>query len=56
LGLLGFAANIEKFTNKGSTWHRVQMGPLASRSKLASARNQLIQEGIDSMVIKRKVN
>ena len=56
LALLGFEANIEKFTNKGSTWHRVQMGPIANRSKLSSARNQLIQEGMDSMVIKRKVN
>jgi cell division protein FtsN len=56
LGLLGFEANIEKFSNKGSTWHRVQIGPLANRSKLASARSQLIQEGIDTMVIKRKVN
>lgn len=56
LGLLGFEANIEKFSNKGSTWHRVQIGPLANRSKLASARGQLIQEGIDTMVIKRKVN
>jgi cell division protein FtsN len=56
LGLLGFEANIEKFSNKGTTWHRVQMGPLASRSKLSAARSQLIQEGIDTMVIKRKVN
>jgi cell division protein FtsN len=56
LALLGFEANIEQFTHKGSTWHRVQMGPIANRSKLSSARSQLIQEGMDSMVIKRKVN
>jgi cell division protein FtsN len=56
LGLLGFEANIEKFSNKGNTWHRVQMGPIANRSKLSAARSQLIQEGIDTMVIKRKVN
>lgn len=38
----------------GDTWHRVLVGPFQSPSKLANARAALLQNGIDSIVLKRK--
>ncbi|MEH6548960.1 MAG: SPOR domain-containing protein [Pseudomonadales bacterium] len=56
LGLLGFPANLEKFQHKSDTWHRVHIGPIESRSKLADTRSKLIEERIETMVIKRKAS
>ncbi len=53
--LLGFEAKIDKIkTNSGDTWHRVQVGPFTSRSKLAKARSTLVNKGINPLVLKRK--
>ncbi len=38
----------------GDTWHRVLVGPFQSQSTLANARAALLQNGIDSIVLKRK--
>jgi cell division protein FtsN len=39
----------------GDTWHRVQVGPFTSRSKLSKARSSLIHEGIETLLLKRKL-
>ena len=53
--LMGLDAKVEQVTVKnGSRWHRVQVGPFISRSKLSKARNQLVSEGIDTLLLKRK--
>lgn len=53
--LLGLEANIDKVTgNNGDTWHRVQVGPFTSRSKLAKTRSTLVNKGINPLVLKRK--
>ena len=53
--LLGLEASMEPVTGRnGETWHRVQVGPFVSRSKLAKARSTLISEGIDTLLLKRK--
>ncbi len=55
--LLGMDVKIESSTGEeGSTWHRVLVGPFASRSKLAKARSTLINKGIDTLLLKRKVS
>lgn len=40
----------------GRKWHRVMVGPFTSRSKMARARSMLIDDGIDTMLIKRKTS
>jgi cell division protein FtsN len=53
--LMGMDAKVEAVSGKGSgTWHRVQVGPFSSRSKLSKARNQLISEGIETLLLRRK--
>jgi cell division protein FtsN len=55
--LMGLDAKVEEVTVKsGERWHRVQVGPFDSRSKLSKARNTLINEGIDTLLLKRKAN
>lgn len=54
--LLGLDTKVEAVSGKGNgTWHRVQVGPFKSRSKLSATRNTLIAEGIETLLLKRKV-
>ena len=54
--LLGMDTKVEEVTGKGDgTWHRVQVGPFVSRSKLSKARNTLISNNIETLLLKRKV-
>ncbi|MBD2857506.1 SPOR domain-containing protein [Spongiibacter sp. KMU-158] len=52
--LLGLDARVESVDANGDRWHRVYVGPFQSRSKLASARDTLNGEGIDTLVIRQK--
>lgn len=53
--LLGLDANIEEVTvTPGDNWHRVHVGPFDSRSALAKAREILVTEGIDTLLLKQK--
>lgn len=52
--LMGLDASIESRKNKsGTMYHRIIVGPFTSRSALASARNKLIANNMNSMKIKR---
>ncbi|HCS28949.1 MAG TPA: SPOR domain-containing protein [Spongiibacteraceae bacterium] len=53
--LLGLEAKIEAVEANGDTWHRVYVGPFTSRSKLSKARSTLISEGIETLLLKRKL-
>ncbi len=53
--LLGLEAKIEAVQANGDTWHRVYVGPFTSRSKLSKARSTLISEGIETLLLKRKI-
>ena len=55
LVLLGLEAKIEAVEANGDTWHRVYVGPFTSRSKLSKARSTLISEGIETLLLKRKL-
>ena len=53
--LLNLNASVEAVDiTPGERWHRVLVGPLESRSMLASARSKLAENGIDSLLLKRK--
>ncbi|WP_438951315.1 SPOR domain-containing protein [Porticoccus sp.] len=53
--LLNLSASIEMVSPRpGETWHRVLVGPFANRAELASARESLSGNGIDSLLLKRK--
>ena len=55
LMLLNLDARIEKAdVGKGETWHRVIVGPFGSRSQLSKARNTLISNRFEALVLKRK--
>ncbi|MEE8056835.1 MAG: SPOR domain-containing protein [Pseudomonadales bacterium] len=54
--LMGLDANIDAVEANGDLWHRVQVGPFESRSQLAKTRNILISKGIDTLLLKRKVD
>lgn len=53
--LNGYDASLEptKYKN-GQTWYRLLIGPFTSQSKLAKARSDLLQNNIETLVIKRK--
>jgi len=54
--MMGLDSSIESNKNPGgTTWHRVMVGPLDNRSERAKARSALIDEGINTLVIKRKL-
>ncbi len=54
--LMDLNARVDAVKNaNGDLWHRVQVGPFESRSRLAKARNILISKGIDTLLLKRKV-
>lgn len=55
LMLLNLQARVEKANvGKDQTWHRVIVGPFQSRSKLAKARNTLLSNRFEALVLKRK--
>lgn len=55
--LLGLEVQTEAVRGgNGERWHRVQVGPFVSRSKLAKARGILIGEGYDTLLLKRKID
>ena len=47
LAFLGLEARIQSAQVSDDTWHRVQLGPFASNSKLSRAKNLLIENEID---------
>ena len=53
LALLGYSSQVAVANRNGTQWHRVQIGPLDSRSKMAAVRGQLLENGYDTLVIKR---
>lgn len=52
--LLGLDARVDAIKNTGDTWHRVYVGPFTSRSEMASARNLMISEGIETLLLKHR--
>jgi cell division protein FtsN len=51
--------NLEAYTEKvvvrnGETWHRVMVGPFDSASKLSKARNTLLSNRFEALVLKRE--
>ena len=53
--LLGLDARVEDVSvANGDLWHRVQVGPFEDRSRLSKARGILIDQGIDTLLLKRK--
>lgn len=53
--LQGYSVRINKTTNKNNIdWYRVQIGPIHSRSKLSQMRIQLLEKGIEPLVLKYK--
>ncbi len=49
LAFLGLEANIKSAIVNDQTWHRVQLGPFASETKLSHAKNLLIENKIKYM-------
>lgn len=47
LAFLGLEAKIESAVVNDDTWHRVQLGPFASESRLSRAKNLLIENRIE---------
>lgn len=53
--LLGLEAKVDAVSvASGDVWHRVQVGPFKDRSQLSKARGTLIDQGIDTLLLKRK--
>ncbi len=49
LAFLGLEARVKSAVVNDETWHRVQLGPFASQSKLSRAKNLLIEHDIKYM-------
>ena len=49
LAFLGLQASVKTAEVADETWHRVQLGPFASNSKLSRAKNLLIENDIQYM-------
>lgn len=55
LTLLNFTARIEQSSAKeGQVWHRVIVGPFSTRSQLAKARDTLLSNRYQAMLLTRK--
>ena len=54
LALLGISAQVQPVTVNGATWHRVRVGPLNGARQADTMRNQLANNGIDSLVMKNQ--
>jgi len=52
LALLGIVARVQSVTVDDATWHRVRVGPVAGARKADEIRQQLADNGIDSLVLK----
>ena len=52
LALIGIAAKLQTVTVNEATWHRVRIGPVIGARKADDLRNQLADNGIDSLVMK----
>lgn len=52
--ILGLDAKVEAVEANGDRWYRVYVGPFRSHNTLSSARAKLINEGIDTLVVKQK--
>ncbi|WP_269618568.1 SPOR domain-containing protein [Zhongshania sp. BJYM1] len=52
--LLGLDAKVESVEANGDRWHRVYVGPFQSHNTLSDARSKLINESIDTLVIRQK--
>lgn len=52
LALIGIVARIQTVKVKQATWHRVRIGPVTGARKADELRNQLADNGIDSLVMK----
>jgi cell division protein FtsN len=53
--MLNLSSRIEASAAKeGKTWHRVIVGPFANRSQLAKAKDTLLSNRYDAMLLKRK--
>lgn len=50
--LLDLKARTLKVTRQGESWHRVLVGPFASRAKVRDAQLKLLEDDIDSIVLK----
>lgn len=52
--LMNLTASVEKVTPRpGETWHRVLVGPMANATDVASAKDRLIANKIDFLLLKR---
>lgn len=54
LALLGISARIQSVTVNGATWHRVRVGPVNGARQADTMRNQLANNGIESLVMKNQ--
>ena len=52
--LLGLDAKVESVEANGDRWHRVYVGPFQSHNTHTDARSKLINESIDTLVIRQK--
>jgi cell division protein FtsN len=52
LALIGIVARIQTVDVNQATWHRVRIGPVNGARKADELRNQLADNGIDSLVMK----
>jgi cell division protein FtsN len=55
LAMLGLSASIQKVAvSGGDPWYRVRLGPFADMSKLQNARNRLVENNINFVMLKNK--
>lgn len=54
LALLGISARVQPVTVNGATWHRVRVGPVEGARQADAMRNQLANNGIESLVMKNQ--
>ena len=52
LALIGIVARIQTVKVNEATWNRVRIGPVSGARKADDLRNQLADNGIDSLVMK----
>jgi len=52
LALMGVESEIQSVKHGGETWHRVRIGPIASRSRVDDVRKRLEQEKVDSILLR----
>jgi len=52
LALLGMTARVQSVNVNDSTWHRVRIGPVTGARQAEDIRGRLLQNGIDSLVMK----